>query len=65
MNVYRDTVFIRTKNSLHFVFTERIQEIGKAKGSILDAWHLNVIVSFSGNRNVRTILDELSNSFAC
>lgn len=36
MNVYRDAVLIRSKNSLHFVFAEGVQEIGEAKGSILD-----------------------------
>ena len=37
MNVHRDAVLVRAKNSLHFVFTKCIQEIGKAEGSILDA----------------------------
>lgn len=35
MNVYRDAVLVRSKNSLHFVFAEGVQEIGEAKGSIL------------------------------
>lgn len=36
MNVYRYAVLVRSKNSLHFVFAEGVQEIGEAKGSILD-----------------------------
>lgn len=36
MNIHCNAVLVSTKNSLNFMFTERIQKVGDAEGSILE-----------------------------
>lgn len=36
MNIYRNAILVGTKDSLHFMFAERIEKVRKTKGPILD-----------------------------